>query len=148
MYQFNQGFETSLFFYVIFYVRVPETKKLCCLKTKSLPWQSRNHGGRWFVLAPPWSDRRVACVNLFLTLCTIGWAHFFQKNNSQQFRNCSFVWCTRVSLFSTLLIMIKNQYYDNNLRLITIIIRGPPYHPPMGPLPGPGLSRVALSLHS
>jgi hypothetical protein len=55
---------------------------------------------------------------------------------------------TSVPLFCFLLITIKNQCYNNNLRLITIIIGGAPYHPPMGPLPGPGLSRVALSLHS
>ena len=55
---------------------------------------------------------------------------------------------TGVSLFCTLLITIKNQCYHNNLRLIIIIMGGPPYHPPMGPLPGPGLSRVGLSPHS
>ncbi len=41
----------------------------------------------------------------------------------------------------------KNQYYHNNLSLIIIIMGGPPYYPPMGPLPGSGLSCVALSLH-
>ncbi len=50
--------------------------------------------------------------------------------------------------FFVLYLTINNQCYHNNLSLIIIIMGGPPYHPPMSPLPGPGLSRVALSLYS
>ena len=91
-YQFNSSFVMQLFFYGSFYVWVPG-KKSCCHKTIPLPRWSRNHGGRWFVLAPPWSDRRAACANRFLTSWAIGWAYYFSKNNCQQFGNCSFVWC-------------------------------------------------------
>ncbi len=68
-------------------------KNCAVLKLSPLPQQSQYHGGRWFVLAPTWSDRCAACANRFLTSWAIGWAYYFSKNNCQQFRNCSFVWC-------------------------------------------------------
>jgi hypothetical protein len=119
---------------------VPETKKMCCLETGMLPRRLRNHGRNRLVLPPTWLDCHATCVNCFLTLRLLA-GHIFLKKNCYQFRHCS-----SVPLFCTVLITIKNQCYNYNLRLITIIIGGPPYH--LLWVPSQDLvCRVLLSLH-